>query len=80
MRVVSGGAFRRLLAYKGPWDGRRIVEAHRFYPSSPTCSGCGTVKAELALSERLFRCEARELKIDRDLNAAINVAHFAQAV
>lgn len=52
--------------------------ADRFYPSSRTCSGCGGVKEALALSERVFRCEACGLAIDRDLNAAINLEHLAK--
>ncbi len=82
-RAVSDagwGEFRRMLEYKGKWYGCRIVVADRFYPSSKTCSGCGAVKAELALSERVFACEACGLVIDRDLNAAINLEHLAQAV
>lgn len=82
-RAVSDagwGEFRRMLEYKAAWYGCRVVVADRFYPSSKTCSGCGAVKAELALSERVFTCEACGLVIDRDLNAAINLEHLAQAV
>lgn len=43
------------LKYKTLWsDGSLLVAADRFYPSSKTCSDCGTVKAKLALSERVF--------------------------
>ena len=82
-RAVSDagwGEFRRMLEYKGKWYGCRIVVANRFYPSSKTCSGCGAVKTELPLSERVFTCETCGLVIDRDLNAAINLEHLAQAV
>lgn len=44
-----------------------------WYPSSKTCSNCGTVKAKLSLSERGYHCEECGLVIDRDLNAAINI-------
>jgi transposase len=50
--------------------------ADRFYPSSKTCSGCGWVKAKLTLSERTFCCKACGLWIDRDLNAARNLANL----
>ena len=73
------GGLRRMLEYKGKWHGCRIVVANRFYPSSKTWSGCGAVKADLALSERVFTCETCGLVIDRDLNAAINLEHLAQA-
>ena len=49
----------------------------RWLPSSKTCSGCGAVKEELALSERTYRCESCGLELDRDLNAAINLAGWA---
>ncbi|MEV4766300.1 IS607 family element RNA-guided endonuclease TnpB [Micromonospora chokoriensis] len=68
---------RRQLAYKTSWNGGRLLVADRWYPSSKTCSGCGTVKAKLALSEREFICEACDLIIDRDRNAALNLAALA---
>jgi putative transposase len=68
------GRIRRQLGYKTTWHGGRLVLAHRFYPSSKTCSGCGAVKAKLRLSERKFRCERCSLVLDRDLNAARNLA------
>jgi putative transposase len=54
--------------------------AARFYPSSKTCSACGWVKAKLILAERIFTCEACGLGVDRDLNAARNLAKLAQHV
>jgi putative transposase len=71
---------RRQLAYKTAWYGSRLVVADRFYPSSKTCSACGGVKAKLTLAERTLRCEACGLQVDRDLNAARNLAKLAQHV
>jgi len=68
---------RRQLAYKTTWNGGRLLVADRWYPSSKTCSGCGTVKTKLALSEREYTCEACGLVIDRDRNAALNLAALA---
>ena len=68
------GTLRRQLGYKTRWHGGRLVLAGRFYPSSRTCSGCGAVKAKLALSERIFHCHACGLLLDRDINAARNLA------
>ncbi|SDT01545.1 IS607 family element RNA-guided endonuclease TnpB [Actinoplanes derwentensis] len=68
---------RRQLAYKTSWNGGRLLVADRWYPSSKTCSDCGTVKTKLALSEREFNCEACGLVIDRDRNAALNLAALA---
>ncbi|WP_203834214.1 RNA-guided endonuclease TnpB family protein, partial [Actinoplanes campanulatus] len=49
---------RRQLAYKTMWNGGRLLVADRWYPSSKTCSGCGTVRSKLALSEREYACKA----------------------
>ena len=68
---------RRQLAYKATWNGGRLLVAGRWYPSSKTCSGCGAVKTKLALSEREYECEACGLVVDRDLNAARNLAALA---
>ncbi|WP_293068700.1 zinc ribbon domain-containing protein [Okeania sp. SIO2B3] len=46
----------------------------RWFPSSKTCSRCGTVKESLLLSERVFECENCGFSCDRDLNAALNLA------
>lgn len=77
---ASLGRLRRQLGYKSAWAGRLFVVADTFYPSSKTCSGCGHVKAKLSLSERVFHCEACGLIIDRDFNAAINLAKLVEAV
>lgn len=76
-RHVAGAGmaeFRRQVCYKAAWRGGRVVVADRWYPSSKTCSGCGAVKAKLRLSERMFRCDQCGLVLDRDLNAALNLA------
>ncbi|MDF2743470.1 MAG: transposase, OrfB family, partial [Actinomycetia bacterium] len=71
---------RRQLTYKTIWYGSRLVVADRFYPSSKTCSACGWVKAKLTLAERTFTCEGCGLRLDRDLNAARNLAKLAEHV
>ncbi len=68
------GALRRQLRYKSQWYGARLIEADTFFPSSKLCSRCGTAKATLPLSERVFRCEHCGAVVDRDLNAAANLA------
>jgi putative transposase len=76
---VGWGLILQQLKYKTSWsDGSMLVAADRFYPSSKTCSECGTVRAKLALSERVFTCQACRLVLDRDLNAALNLARMAQ--
>ena len=67
------GEFRRQLEYKAARTGVRLHVVNRWYRSSKTCSGCGSVKAKLSLSERTYRCDSCGLVLDRDLNAAINI-------
>ena len=70
---ASLGEFRRQLEYKTMRTGAVLRVVDRWYPSSKTCSNCGTVKAKLSLSERVYRCDVCGLSMDRDLNAAINL-------
>lgn len=51
----------------------RLVD--RFYPSSKTCSYCGSYKKDLKLSQRVYHCDNCQERIDRDFNAAINLAN-----
>ncbi|HEX6675092.1 MAG TPA: zinc ribbon domain-containing protein [Actinomycetes bacterium] len=62
------------------WAGTRLVQADPFYPSSKTCSACGAAKAKLPLSARAFCCETCGIRIDRDLNAALNLAALVTEV
>jgi putative transposase len=81
-RHIAGAAWaeiRRQLTYKAQRAGVRLIVADRWFASSKTCSGCGTVKAKLALSERRFVCAVCGLVLDRDLNAARNLAALAAA-
>jgi IS605 OrfB family transposase len=71
---------RRQLTYKTQWYGSRLVVADPFFPSSKTCSGCGWVKAKLTLAERTFTCKRCGLILDRDMNAARNLAKLVQSV
>ena len=50
----------------------RLVD--RFYPSSKTCSNCGSYKKNLKLSQRVYHCNSCQVKIDRDFNASLNIA------
>jgi len=77
---ASFGELRRQLAYKTTWYGSTLVVADRWYPSSKTCFACRTVKAKLPLAERNFRCEQCGLVLDRDLNAANNLAALVAAI
>jgi putative transposase len=69
--------FKRQLLYKAEWYGSQVILASRWEPSSKTCSGCGWVDENLRLSDRTFHCEQCGLVLDRDLNAARNLAKLA---
>jgi putative transposase len=73
------GEFHRQLTYKTAWYGSRLLVAPRFYPSSKTCSSCGLLKTTLPQDIRMFSCEGCGQMIDRDLNAARNLARLAEA-
>lgn len=50
-----------------------FIEVDRFFPSSKTCSNCGSIKEDLTLSDRTYHCGSCHTTIDRDLNAALNL-------
>jgi putative transposase len=78
-KVVSGaamGELSRQILYKAKWHDVEVRVADRYFPSSKTCSGCGEVKDNLKPAERIYRCTSCALVIDRDLNAAINLARW----
>ena len=68
--------FKRQIKYKCERYCIEFVEVGRFYASSKTCSHCGHVKRDLRLSDRVYKCAECGLVIDRDLNAAINLANY----
>ncbi len=72
--------FKRIITYKALWNNIEIVDVPRFYPSSKTCSECGSYKKDLKLSDREYICEECGCVIDRDLNASINLANYQQLV
>jgi putative transposase len=82
-RHVSDAGWGIVLAqlrYKTAWADSRLEPADRFYPSSKTCSVCGAVKAKLGRAERVFTCEACGFSLDRDENAARNLASLALTI
>ncbi|MEO7193951.1 MAG: zinc ribbon domain-containing protein [Pseudonocardiaceae bacterium] len=68
---------RRQLDYKTRDAGARLLVANRWYPSSKTCSACGAVKTKLTLAQRQFVCVHCGTRLDRDHNAALNLAALA---
>lgn len=69
-------SFKAILSYKAKSNNIQIIEVPRFYPSSKTCSVCGTVKSDLKLSDRVFICPECGNKMDRDFNASMNLKNY----
>ncbi|HEU5383992.1 MAG TPA: transposase [Ktedonobacteraceae bacterium] len=74
---VGFSEFRRQLTYKTAQAGVVLHVVSRWEPSSKTCSSCGWYKNDLQLSNRVFCCSACGLAMDRDANAARNLALLA---
>ena len=73
---VAMGETVRQLSYKAKWYGSTLVIDNEYFPSTKRCSRCGHVKGFMPLDERVYHCEACSLVIDRDLNAARNLAQW----
>lgn len=71
------GEFLHRLKTKCDDNGIILVQVDRFYPSSKKCSTCGNIKGDLELRDRTYTCDTCGLKIDRDLNAALNLKNYA---
>ena len=69
------GEVRRQLIYKGEWHHCNVALAHRFYPSSKTCSVCGVVNAKLK-RERHWACGSCGTTHERNENAAVNLRNL----
>jgi putative transposase len=77
MADVGLSELGRQVQYKATWSGSQLVVADRWYPSSKRCSSCGAIKDQLDLSERTYECDYCGADLDRDLNAARNLAQLA---
>ncbi|HEY6407063.1 MAG TPA: RNA-guided endonuclease TnpB family protein, partial [Ktedonobacteraceae bacterium] len=79
-RAVADAAMGQLLQFlktKVASAGGQVFIASRWFPSTKRCSGCGHVKKRMPLKHRTYHCLRCGLVIDRDLNAAVNLAQFA---
>lgn len=70
---VSWSEFRRQLTYKSTWYGRTLSVVDRYYPSSQICHHCGRIDGKKAETIRFWVCPKCNSKLDRDVNAAINI-------
>jgi putative transposase len=75
------GELARQLSYKAGRNGGQVIVADRWFASSKTCSCCGWVKPKLSLNQRTFTCgnPVCHLTVDRDVNAAANLAAWGEA-
>ena len=71
--------FRQYITYKAELYGIELVIADRFYPSSKTCSICGSIKYDLKLKDRIYKCSHCGVVIDRDYNASLNLSMYKLA-
>ena len=73
---LSYYAFQTMLSYKCIKYGKKMIKIGRFEPSSQICSNCGH-RQKMSLDERTYKCPECGMKLDRDLNAAVNIRNFA---
>ena len=71
--------FRKQTRYKSAWNNIPVIIADRFFPSSKLCSCCGSIKKDLKLSDRIYKCECGNV-IDRDYQAALNLKRYGEMV
>lgn len=64
--------FINKLKFKCFTNGIELRQVDRFYASSKICNCCGSIKKDLKLSDRIYRCDCGNI-IDRDFNASINL-------
>jgi putative transposase len=65
--------FRSFLEYKCNWYGRKLIVINQWYPSSKTCSSCGSIQNKMPLNIREWTCPECGTHHDRDINAAKNI-------
>jgi putative transposase len=70
-------AFVRMLEYKAQRYGRSFYRIGRFEPTTRVCSSCGAKDGPKGLGVRTWQCRRCGVWLDRDINAAVNVARAA---
>ena len=66
---------RKTIERKADLYGVPVMIAPKKYPSSQICSSCGNIRN--IGSRKTYICPVCGLRIDRDLNAAINLRNLA---
>lgn len=72
--------FRRQTQYKSEWNNIEFIVADRYFPSSKTCSQCGSYNKDLKLSDREYVCDCCGVVLDRDYNASLNLKNYGQSI
>lgn len=80
IQELSLNRFKTMLEYKCKWYGRYIIQIDRWFPSSKLCSNCSYKNDKLTLSDREWICPECHTKLDRDLNAAINIKNEGERI
>ena len=71
--------FRRQIEYKSGWNYIPVIIADRYFPSSKLYISCGTIKKDLKLTDRIYRCDCGNT-IDRDFQASLNLKTYGEDV
>ncbi|MFE7601907.1 RNA-guided endonuclease InsQ/TnpB family protein [Streptomyces sp. NPDC057494] len=70
-------SFVAMLEYKAALYGRTFLRIGRFEPTSQICCVCGTKDGPKPLHVRVWECRGCGTVLDRDINAAVNIAKAA---
>ena len=54
-------------------QGKIFYKIDRWFPSSKQCCRCGSIKKDLSLSDRIYKCNSCDMEIDRDYGTSINI-------
>ena len=77
IQSASWFTFVNMLTYKSEHNGKNVIFIGRYEPSSKLCHNCGYINKELTLNDREWVCPICGERLDRDVNAAINIMHIA---
>lgn len=74
---VGWGKFTQILEELCNKFGKLLIRVGRWYPSSKTCSHCGSIDKDLKLNDRVYECRECGHTMNRDKNAAVNIMEEA---
>jgi IS605 OrfB family transposase len=70
---ASWNTFFTFLDYKLREQGKHFVKIDKYFPSTQTCSFCGSISGPKSLATRNWICPDCGKQHDRDINAAQNI-------